>query len=36
MQKAAGLLEKREVIEIWQETNQYMLKPGAVGGISVR
>jgi hypothetical protein len=26
-QKAAELLEKRGVIEIWPETNQYRLKP---------
>jgi hypothetical protein len=26
MQKAAELLAKRGVIEIWQETNQYRLK----------
>jgi hypothetical protein len=25
--KAAELLEKRGVIEIWRETNQYRLKP---------
>jgi hypothetical protein len=26
-QRAAELLEKRGVIEIWKETNQYRLKP---------
>lgn len=25
--KAAELLEKRGVIEVWKETNQYRLKP---------